>query len=183
MAALPGEAMPIAVFGSSEPLPGEPLYEQARELGSLLANAGYAVITGGYGGVMEGANRGAHEAGGRSIGVTCAIFDHRVPNRFLTEAVPTPDLFLRTQELIVRARGFVVLPGKSGTLAELTMLWALDRAGCLAGRPVILLNEAWDPLIDHLSRNGMLESSQLKLTRRAAEARDALGAIRAALEQ
>ena len=172
----------IAVFGSSEPRPGEPLYEQARELGSLLASSGYAVITGGYGGVMEGASRGAREAGGQVIGVTCAVFSGRAPNRFLTETITAPDLYVRTERLIERARGYVVLPGKSGTLAELAMLWALDRAGCLADRPVILLNEAWDPLFDQLSRSGMLEPSQLELTRRVAAPRDAVGVLRAALE-
>ncbi len=77
---------PIAVFGSSEPLEGEPLYEQARRVGALLAAAGYRVVTGGYGGVMEGASRGAIERGGEAIGVVCgAVFPARSPNRYLTE--------------------------------------------------------------------------------------------------
>ena len=59
----------IAVFGSSEPSDGDPLYERAQRLGHRLAKAGFGVITGGYGGVMEAASRGAYEAGGKSIGV------------------------------------------------------------------------------------------------------------------
>jgi uncharacterized protein (TIGR00730 family) len=154
----------IAVFGSAEPLPGEPLYEQARRLGGLLARAGYAVVTGGYGGVMEGVSRGATEAGGRTVGVTCAIFAQRTPNPYLGEVHEARDLHSRQRELIQQAGGYVVLPGKAGTLAELAMLWALNRAGCLPGRPVVLLGGPWKALIDRLSRDEMLEAPQLSLT-------------------
>lgn len=157
----------IAVFGSSEPAPGDPLYEQAYRLGRLLAEAGHRVISGGYGGVMEAASRGAREAGGRTLGVPCGIFD-RTPNRYLSEVVDAPDLYDRTRELIDSAGGFVILEGKAGTLAELSMLWALHRAGCLAGRPVVLLGDRWTELLDYLDRNGILEPSQVSISRVAA---------------
>lgn len=70
----------VAVFGSADPPEGDPLYELARTVGGLLVNAGYGVLTGGYGGVMEGASRGAAEAGGVAIGVTCAVFGDRAPS-------------------------------------------------------------------------------------------------------
>ena len=148
----------IAVFGSSEPRPGEPAYAVAHELGSRLAAAGYAVITGAYGGVMQAASQGAREAGGTTIGVTCAIFDDRRPNPHIDHVVATDDLHERTRELIERAHAFVVLPGKSGTLAELALLWALERAGCLNARPVILLGRSWQPLVDLLSPTNMMET-------------------------
>ena len=85
---------------------GEPGYENARGIGRLLAEAGFDVITGSYGGVMEGASRGAREAGGRTVGVSCEVFAHREPNPYVDEIVPTPDLMLRTRELIDRAAGF-----------------------------------------------------------------------------
>jgi uncharacterized protein (TIGR00730 family) len=168
----------IAVFGSSEPQHGEPAYATAYRLGTLLAEAGYPVATGAYGGVMEAASRGAREAGGRTLGVPCAIFGDRRPNPYLDEIVTAPDLFARTRELIERAIGYVVLPGKSGTLAELALLWALDRAGCLNGRPVVLLGSGWQPLVDLLRRDEMLESSQLRnthVTENPAEAVRVLG--------
>ncbi len=170
----------VAVFGSSEPLEGEPGYEAARQTGRRLAEAGYDVVTGGYGGVMEGASRGIREAGGRSVGVTTEIFSERNPNPFLDEVVSTPDLYVRTRELIDRALGFVILPGKSGTLAELTFLWALRRAGQLGRKPVILLGDEWRHLLRHLLRAGILESDQMDVTRvvdTPEEAVDALDAF------
>jgi uncharacterized protein (TIGR00730 family) len=167
----------IAVFGSSEPVPGDPLYEEARRVGSLLVSAGYGVVTGGYGGVMEGASRGAAEAGGRAVGVTCAIFTSRSPNPFLTERRETRDLIERTAALVAAGRGFVVLHGKSGTLAELTLLWALHRAGSLGPRPVVLLGAAWRPFLHHLVRGSMIEADQLAITRVAEGPEDAVDLV------
>jgi uncharacterized protein (TIGR00730 family) len=153
----------IAVFGSSQPLSGEPLYELARDTGRLLVGAGFGVSTGGYGGVMEGASRGAREAGGRTTGVLCDIFSTRSENPFLDECVATADLHERTRALIDRASGFVVLPGKAGTLAELALLWALDRAGCLKDRPVVLLGTVFRGLLAALEGNDMLDKAQLQV--------------------
>ena len=155
----------VAVFGSSEPADGEPLYELARGTGRVLALAGYQVVTGGYGGVMEGASRGAQEAGGETFGVLCDIFPHRSGNRFLTASVTTPDLLERTRVLIERSDAWVVLNGKAGTLAELTLVWALLRAGCLDPAPVILFGEGWDPVMEQLIRHNMLDPAQQEITR------------------
>jgi hypothetical protein len=167
----------IAVFGASEALPGERAYEQARAVGRLLALAGFRVVTGGYGGVMEAASRGATEGGGVPTGIVCRIFPGRAPNRYLGEIVESPDLFERTRALIEPARGYVVLPGKSGTLAELTFVWALHRAGSLDRRPVVLLGEAWRPLLRHLVRAGMIESEQFDVTRVVDSPEEALGVL------
>lgn len=171
----------IAVFGSSEPLAGEPAYEQARELGRRLASAGFAVITGGYGGVMEAASRGAREGGGTAIGVPSRLFSDRKPNRWVDSAVMTEDLYERSRELIERAGGYVILPGRAGTLSELALLWALIRAGCLERRPVILLGDYWKPLFDQLSRSNVLEPAQQLQTRVVATSAEALERIAAAL--
>jgi uncharacterized protein (TIGR00730 family) len=157
----------VAVFGSSETIPGEPLYEQARHLGALLARQDLLVVTGGYGGVMEAASRGAREAGGGALGVVCDGWSERgrLPNAYLSERVGTPDLHERTRGLVERADAYVVLPGKSGTLAELTLLWALHRAGALEERPIVLLGDPWPPLLRHLVEWNMLELAQLRVTR------------------
>jgi uncharacterized protein (TIGR00730 family) len=173
----------IAVFGSSEALPGEPLYEQARSVGRLLAEAGFVVVTGGYGGVMEGASRGAAEAGGTAVGVVCGIFRGRAPNPYLDEIVDTPDLFARTRTLIERARGYVVLEGKSGTLAEVALLWALHRAGSLDRRPVVLLADAWRALLRHLVLAGVIESEQFDVTRVVDSPEEAVAAVREFLDR
>jgi len=156
----------IAVFGSSEPAPGEPLFELARKLGRSLAEAGFGLITGGYGGVMEAAGRGAHEAGGCVTGVTCEIFASRSPNAFLDEEVATGDLHDRTRELMNRAAGFVVMDGKAGTLSELAFLWALHHCGCLDRRPVVLLGRRWSEFVEFLKRSELLDREQLDMTHR-----------------
>ena len=133
-------------------------------MGGLLARAGHTVVTGGYGGVMEAACAGAAEAGGRTVGVTCDIFEGRRPNRYLGQEIRTAELFERTRRLIDLAGGYVVLHGKSGTLAELALLWALDRAGCLDRRPVVLLGDGWSALLAFLQGSRMLETAQQRIT-------------------
>jgi uncharacterized protein (TIGR00730 family) len=167
----------VAVFGSADPAEGDPLYELARRVGILLVHAGYGVVTGGYGGVMEGASRGASEAGGAAVGVTCALFAGREPNRFLTERREAADLVGRTGALVDAACGYIVLHGKSGTLAELTYVWALHRAGSLGRRPVVLLGDAWRPFLHHLVRGDMIEDDQLAITRVADLPEDAVMAV------
>ena len=167
----------IAVFGSSEPVPGESAYELAERVGYLLGEAGYAVVTGGYGGVMEAASRGARTAGGRTIGVTCAAFGERSPNAYLTEVREGLDLHDRTRMLIDLAQGFAVLEGKAGTLAELAFLWALQRAGCLGTRPVVLLGDSYRDLLPVLERSVILEPEQLKSTRLASSPEELLQMI------
>jgi predicted Rossmann-fold nucleotide-binding protein len=126
---------------------------------------------------MEGASRGAVEAGGRAVGVTCAIFSGREPNRFLTSRREMPDLLARTGELIDAACGYIVLHGKSGTLAELTLVWALHRAGSLGPRPVVLLGDAWRPFLHHLVKGGMIEDDQLSITHVADGPEDAVDTL------
>ncbi len=176
---MPSDDRPIiAVFGSSEPMPGDGLYREAYAMGRLLAHADYRVVTGGYGGVMEGASRGAAEGGGQAIGVTCEIFGERAPNPFLTETRPSGNLLDRTRDLIDLADGFVVLSGRAGTLAELAQLWALERARCLNGRPVVLLGFHWKPLLHLLGQTEMLEPRQLQITQVVATPDEAMALLR-----
>jgi uncharacterized protein (TIGR00730 family) len=167
----------IAVFGSSEPKPGEPAYDLAERVGNLLGGADYTVVTGGYGGVMEAASQGATAAGGRTIGVTCAAFGERTPNPYLTEVQEGTDLHDRTRRLIDLSDGFVVLPGRAGTLAELAFLWALQRARCLGSRPVVLLGDSYRELVSVLERSMILEPQQLDSTRLAASPEEVLQEI------
>lgn len=164
----------VSVFGSSEPEPGHPLYEEARRLGSLLARAGCAVLCGGYGGVMEAASRGAREAEGHVIGVTVASFGGRTPNPYLVEEHREADLYSRTRRLIEDGDAFIILPGRSGTLAELTLLWALVRAGQMPGKPVALLGPEWPRFVDTLQSLDFLEPRLLSITRCARSPEEAV---------
>ena len=144
----------ITVFGSSQPIPGSARYEQARELGRQLAASGYTVINGGYSGTMEGVSRGAVEAGGTAIGVTCALFDgDRQPggNRYLTEARHAPDLLARLRDLTELGDGYVVLDGGVGTLLELLLVWNLLTIGVF-DKPCVLLGEHWRQVLADLER-------------------------------
>ncbi len=156
----------VAVFGSSAAGPDSPEYRTAFEVGRLLALAGLGVINGGYGGVMEASARGAREAGGSATGVTVQAFRQRGrANRFIDTEFDEADLFDRTRRLIDSAAAFIILPGKSGTLAELTFLWALRRADLLGGRPIVLLGEVWSELLRELARLRVLEAPEIAATR------------------
>ncbi len=159
------ERRTIAVFGSSEPRPGDAVYEEARRVGSLLARAGCVVLNGGYGGVMEASSRGAREADGHVIGVTVESFSRPSANRYLVEEVREPDLYCRSRRLIEGGDAFIILPGRSGTLSELTLLWALLRAGQIPDKRISLMGEEWPVLLDTLRQLNFLEPRLLEVTR------------------
>ncbi len=168
----------VAVFGSSEPREPDPAYRLAYRTGRALARAGFTVVTGGYGGVMEAASRGARDAGGRTVGVVSDAFPERAPNAHLDELVRTRDLYERTRLLIDRADGYVVLAGKAGTIAELAWVWALARAGCLPARPVVALGQPWPDVLDLLERRDMLDTPARQMTERAADENEAVAILR-----
>lgn len=138
----------IAVFGSGRAPSGHPVLAQAEQLGRLLAEAGFALICGGYGGTMEAASRGARQAGGRVTGVTLDLFTPRLtPNPWLTEEQRASDFFPRLQRL-TSADGFVVLQGSIGTLTEATLTWSLLQTGQIAPKPFIFVGASWRRLFD-----------------------------------
>ncbi|WP_456480396.1 LOG family protein [Nautilia sp.] len=102
------------------------LYEEGVELGKFFASRGYIVKCGGYGGLMEAVSKGVKEAGGEVIGVTLEYFDEiRPKNPYLTERIPTKDLFERLKKLIDGSDIFIAQTGSIGTLNEIFMVWAL----------------------------------------------------------
>src|SRR5689334_13127010 len=118
----------ICVFGSYAPQPGEPLYELAYGIGRCLAEAGYVVANGGYGGTMEASHKGAKDAGGRTIGATCAIFKDRAgelvtANKYVDHAICYESLLARIDGMMRMSAGYVVLEGGTGTLSELGIVW------------------------------------------------------------
>jgi uncharacterized protein (TIGR00730 family) len=139
----------VTVFGSSQAEPPQELYRTAFELGQAIAELGLTLCNGGYGGTMAAAARGAVEAGGHTIGVTCTRFGRGGPNPHIRQEIPTFDLLQRLNTLIQLGRAYVVLPGGTGTLAELALVWELLNKGLLRGeRPLIVLGDSWQPVID-----------------------------------
>jgi len=147
------ERQVVSVFGSGDPRPGETDYELAMAVGKRLAELGYAVANGGYGGTMEASARGAMSAGGDTIGVTCSIWSSS-PNKFIDRMIATASLQERLSKLIELGRsGYVVLPGATGTLAELAWVWELSCKGLMQSgpRPIVCVGPFWRPLIDMMN--------------------------------
>lgn len=145
----------VTVFGHSSADPGTPAYQNAYDLGRGIAQAGWTLCNGGYGGTMAAAARGAVEAGGHTIGVTCSLFDRwrSGPNRYIRQEVPTSDLLTRLNTLVRLGHAYIVLPGGTGTLLELALVWELLSKGLLRRKaPFLLLGEHWAPLLDPVRR-------------------------------
>src|SRR5512143_4181559 len=114
-----GQRMRVSVFGGSQPKQGDAAYAEALELGKLLAERGHTVLTGGYIGTMEGVSRGANEAGGHVIGVTCEDIEAWRPtraNRWVIEEIRKKTLMERLHALIHESEAALALPGGPGTL-------------------------------------------------------------------
>ncbi len=146
----------VAVFGSSAGGPGERAYESARDCGRLLAEAGYTVATGGYGGVMEACSRGAADAGGRVIGVTApAAFPGRPgANRWVQVEIPAGTITERIHLLLNGSAACLALDGSIGTLTELLMAWNLAFVAGLSGalaRPVVAVGPTWAAVVAYLA--------------------------------
>jgi uncharacterized protein (TIGR00730 family) len=143
--------MKVAVFGGSAPQPGQPAYQEAQHLGEILAKAGHAVVTGGYMGVMEAVSRGAAEAGGHVIGVTCKEIETWRPidpNRWVTELDVEETLFDRLGVLIRKSDAWLAMPGGPGTLVEISLVWNLLIIHAVPQRPLILIGESWKRVMD-----------------------------------
>lgn len=136
----------VTIFGSARPLPGSPGYDLAYQLGRSLAGRGFAVCNGGYAGTMEAAAKGAHEAGGHTIGVTCDLFT-RVVNPWIVEEVRTPRLTDRIIKLADLGTAYVVLPGGTGTLLELAFVLEMVHKRFSIEKPVILQGPFWQPVL------------------------------------
>ena len=136
----------ISVFGSSAPGPGSADYEVARDLGRQLAQAGFTVQSGGYVGVMEGVSRGANEAGGHVIGVTCDQIEEFRPlkaNPWVKEEVRHATLRERVLYLVDHCDGIVVMPGGIGTLSELALAWSFAQVGEIPPKPIVPVGGLW----------------------------------------
>ena len=143
--------MRVTVFGGSQPKPGDQAYQNAYKLGCLLGDAKHDVVTGGYIGTMEAISRGAVENGARAIGVTCdQIESWRTvkPNPWLTEELRFASLVKRMGALIELCDAALALPGGTGTLAEISLMWNLLIIGAVAPKPIYLIGDCWQSVFD-----------------------------------
>jgi len=139
----------VTVFGSSRPREGDADYAEARELGKLLVERGFAVCSGGYGGVMEAVSRGAKDARGKTYGVTAEFFA-RPANQWIDVEVSTKTWEARLFKLIRLADGFVACKGGTGTLVELAVVWEMLNKSVMARKPCAVLGDYWRPILDRV---------------------------------
>jgi uncharacterized protein (TIGR00725 family) len=148
--------MKVSVFGGSQPQPGSPAYAEAYELGKLLAQAGHTVLTGGYIGTMEAVSRGANEAGGHVIGVTCADIEawrQVKPNVWVQEERRFATMQERLNELVLVCEAAIALPGGPGTLTEIALAWNLMIVHSMPFKPLILMGSGWKAVMDSFYRS------------------------------
>jgi uncharacterized protein (TIGR00730 family) len=141
----------ISIFGGSTPQPGSAAYQDAQSLGAMLAKGGFIVQSGGYIGTMEAVSRGAFEAGGHVIGVTCDEIEGWrpvAPNQWIKEEKRCSTLRERLFVLIDECDGIIALPGGIGTLAEIILCWAQLQIQPDDKRPLIAIGEGWKKTID-----------------------------------
>ena len=158
----------VAMFGSARVPEGSSPYEQARAVGRRFGESGWAVVTGGGPGVMEGANRGAREGGGLSVGFNIELPHEQGPNPYLDIAYTFEHFYVRKVCFVRPAEGFVIFPGGFGTLDELYEALTLIQTGKIRPFPVVLFDSGyWHEMMqwieDRLLADGMISPADLEL--------------------
>jgi uncharacterized protein (TIGR00725 family) len=154
----------VAVFGSAGIIPGSADWQIAYKLGRQLANAGYGLLSGGYGGVMEAASQGASESGGHVIGVAVGLFETRGlrPNRWLGKVVRFETLRDRLFFLVESPDAVVALRGGVGTLSEIALMWSLLQVGELPRRPFVLVGPMWQRFVAAFAKDAAIGPNDLR---------------------
>jgi hypothetical protein len=157
----------VTVFGSARFKPDHQYYKMAQQVGAALCRMGFAVMTGGGPGIMEAANRGAREAGGRSIGCNITLPFEQEPNPYLDEMLEFRYFFVRKVMLVKYSYAFVVMPGGVGTMDELFESLTLIQTGKIKDFPVVLMGkDYYEPLtgfLEDMVRAGTISRSDLDL--------------------
>lgn len=172
----------ITVFGSARFKEGHPHYEKAREVGKAIAHIGFTTMTGGGPGIMEAANRGAFENGGRSVGVNIQLPHEQFPNPYLHTSVTLKYFFVRKVLLLKYSYAFVVLPGGWGTMDEMFETLTLVQTGVIHDFPVVLIGtDYYKDLMNYLhfmESQGTISSEDLKLIKLTDNIEEAIEHIR-----
>jgi uncharacterized protein (TIGR00730 family) len=151
----------VSIFGSARIEPNDPIYGKAEEIASLFAKNNFAVITGGGGGIMEAANKGASEAGGKSVGLNIILPFEQKPNPYSNIKLEFKYFFIRKVMFVKYAYAYIIMPGGFGTLDELFEAVTLVQTHRIKPFPVILVGgDYWSGLIEWI-RIRMLEEKRI----------------------
>jgi uncharacterized protein (TIGR00730 family) len=172
----------VTVFGSARIKNDSPYYELARKMGAAIAQLGFTVMTGGGPGIMEAANRGAKDAGGRSVGCNIELPHEQTQNPYLDRFVTMHYFFVRKTLLVKYSYAFVILPGGAGTLDEMFEAITLIQTRKITNFPVVIMGtDYWDdilPFIHKMAKAGMIAPSDLELVHATNSVDDAIAHIR-----
>jgi len=151
----------VSIFGSARVTPDDPYYQKTEKLARRLAEKGFSVITGGGPGIMEAANKGAAEAGGKSVGMNIRLPFEQKPNPYANISIDYKYFFIRKVMFVKYAVAYVIMPGGFGTMDELFEALTLIQTRRIKSFPVILMgSEYWKGLVDWLKktmvRSGMI---------------------------
>lgn len=152
----------ITVFGSSFPKPGEEEYISAYKLGRLLGENNFNVCSGGYRGIMDAVSKGVTETGGEAIGITVDLYNVK-PSGHLTKEIKCNSLFERIEKLINTGDGYIILPGGTGTLVELAVVWEFMNKNMMDKKPVACLGEFWKGVVQSVDERMKFEGRQTGL--------------------
>lgn len=172
----------VSIFGSARMTPGIRYYSMAEEIGELLSNAGYSVVTGGGPGIMEAANKGAYKGKSFSVGLNIELPEHEMSNEYQDISLRFRHFFTRKVMFVKYAAAYVVLPGGFGTLDEFAEILALIQTGKTRRIPVILVKEPfWRGLLrwfhETLVPENMIDEKHLKFIEIVNEPEEVVAAI------
>ena len=157
----------VTVFGSARLKREDPYYKLARKMGAAIAELGFTVMTGGGGGIMEAANRGAKDVDGRSVGCNIELPHEQKQNAYLDRFVTLRYFFVRKTLLMKYSYAFVIMPGGAGTLDEMFEALTLIQTGKIRNFPVVLMGtDYWSdllPFIQRMAKIGMIAESDVEL--------------------
>jgi len=150
---LSGVEPAVSIYGSARVKPGDELYRKTEEIARRLGKEGFSIITGGGPGVMEAANKGASEAGVKSVGVNIELPEEQLPNTYSNISISLRHFFVRKVLLVKYATAFIIMPGGLGTLDELTEVLTLMQTQKIKPFPVLLYGSSyWNGFLDWLQK-------------------------------
>ncbi|MBN1679392.1 MAG: LOG family protein [Anaerolineae bacterium] len=174
-----GNGRVVGVLGGASITPSDVDWQHALDLGHALATAGYAVLSGGYSGVMEAASQAAAAVNGRVIGVGVSMFEQRGlrMNRWVTETVRFDTLRDRLYYIVQQPDALVALRGGVGTLSEIALAWSLMQVGEVPVRPLVLVGPMWQRVVETFAQDAAMSPQEVRRLLLVESAQDVVPAL------